>query len=629
MATVTTTATGAPMNELLMSLPPGLILVLGGLLVPLLPLNLRRVWMLALPALGLAQIWMLPETASLTWEVANFQLEWMRVDGLSRIFGTVFHLAAMLGVIYSLHLGDSFKNRIEQTAALMYAGCAIGAAFSGDLLSLFVWWEGTAVTSVFLIWQRLIDPWHRPGEAAERTAAETAELRARVRKVGRDYLVIQVLSGMLLLCGAAFIHHGTGSIEFNQIGLPGTDAFDRTQFSIGTMDWAAVAGPWLLLAAFGIKAAFPFLHGWLRDAYPEGTPTSTVWLSAFTTKLAIYALARGFAGNEVLIPVGAAMTAFPVFYAVIVNDLRRVLSYSLNNQLGFMIVGIGIGTELAINGAAAHAFAHIIYKGLLFMSMGAVLHRVGTTKATHLGGLYKRMPLTTFFCVIGGMAISAFPLFSGFISKSMVLTAAAEGHHTAAFLVLLFASAGVLDHSGIKVPYFAFFHKDQGVGRKLDVKEAPANMLVAMGIAAVLCVALGIWYQPLYSILPFAEVAAEYHPYDLTHVVTQLQLLMCSIGAFVFLNKVGWYPHEERGENMDIDWIWRRGVPRAWSWSLRVAGDTKAMLGGDAEGTRVGFLRHLQRAFRPPGMWGEPWPTGSAAMFAALLLGVMLVFSLF
>ena len=527
------------MTELAAMLPPGLILVLGALVVPALPLNLRRVWMLLLPVLGLAQIWMLPEAASLTWQLAGFELEWMRADRLAMVFGTIFHLAALLSVIYALHLGDSFKNRIEQTAALMYAGCAIGATFSGDLLTLFVWWEGTAITSVFLIWHRLIDPWHRPGELEQRTPYETARRRARVRQVGRDYLVIQVLSGMLLLCGAAFVYHGTGSMDFRQLGLPGTAAFDRTQFSIATMDWASIAGPWFLLGAFGIKAAFPLLHGWLRDAYPEGSATSTVWLSAFTTKLAIYALARGFAGNEILIPIGAAMTAYPVFYAVIVNDLRRVLSYSLNNQLGFMIVGIGIGTDLAINGAAAHAFAHIIYKGLLFMSMGAVLHRVGTTKASELGGLYKRMPITTFFCIIGGMAISAFPLFSGFISKSMVLTAAAEGHHTVTFLILLFASAGVLDHSGIKVPFFAFFHKDQGLGRKHGVKEAPANMLVAMGIAAVLCVGLGVWYQPLYSILPFPEVAAEYHPYDATHIVTQLQLLMCSIGAFVFLNKVG------------------------------------------------------------------------------------------
>ncbi len=609
--------------DLLQAFPPGLILVVGALLVPLLSLQLRRAWMLLLPLLSLLHMWLLPESASLTWQLGGATLEWMRVDGLSRIFGTVFHLAALLSVVYALHLGRGFKHTIEQTAALMYAGCAIGAAFSGDLLSLFVWWEGTALTSVFLIWCRLVQPWHRPGEAEERTAAETEKLRRHVRDAGMRYLVIQVLSGMLLLTGAAFWYHGTGSFDFVRMGLPGTAAFDASQFI--RVDWASMAAPWFVFAAFGIKAAFPFLHGWLKNAYPEGTVTSTVWLSAFTTKLAIYALARGFAGNEILIPIGAAMTAFPVFYAVIVNDLRRVLSYSLNNQLGFMVVGVGIGTELAINGAAAHAFAHIIYKGLLFMSMGAVLYRVGTTKGSELGGLYKRMPITTLFCVVGAMAISAFPLFSGFVTKSMILTAAADGHYTITFLVLLFASAGVLDHSGIKVPYFAFFAHDQGLGRKHEVKEAPLNMLIAMGVAAALCIGIGVFPAPLYALLPYD---VPYSAYDPTHIVTQLQLLLCSIGAFVFLNKMGWYPPELPSVNLDVDWFWRRGGPRLVGFFSRSLGKTRALLGDDAEGTRVGALAHARRVFSPPGLLGEPWPTGSAALWAAVLLGVMLVLGL-
>ena len=174
-------------------------------------------------------------------------------------------------------------------------------------------------------------------------------------------------------------------------------------------------------------------------------------LSSFTTKLAIYALARGFAGTDLLILIGCLMTAFPVFFAVIENDMRRVLAYSLNNQLGFMVVAIGIGTELAINGAVAHAFAHIIYKGLLFMSMGAVLYRVGTVKASELGGLYKSMPWTMVFCIVGAMSISAFPLFSGFAAKSLIMSALGYKGLVAAYLVLLAASAGVLHLSLIHI----------------------------------------------------------------------------------------------------------------------------------------------------------------------------------
>ena len=219
-------------------------------------------------------------------------------------------------------------------------------------------------------------------------------------------------------------------------------------------------------------------------------------LSAFTTKLAIYALARGFPGTDILIVIGCIMTMFPVFFAVIENDMRRVLSFSLNNQLGFMVVAIGVGTELAINGAVAHAFAHIIYKGLLFMSMGAVLFRVGTIKASELGGLYKMMPLTCIFCIIGAMSISAFPLFSGFAAKSLIISSLGYEGLTFAYLILLAASAGVLHHSGIKIPYFAFFGHDGGH----QVKEAPLGMLVAMGMAGALCILIGVLPSVFYSI---------------------------------------------------------------------------------------------------------------------------------
>jgi len=403
----------------------------------------------------------------------------------------------------------------------------------------------------------------------------------------------------LLLAGAVARAYETGSIAFDYIGLGGT-------------------GATLIFLAFGIKCAFPFLHNWLQDSYPEATVTGAVFLSAFTTKLAVYALARGFPGTELLIWIGAAMTLFPIFYAVIENDLRRVLAYSLNNQLGFMVVGIGIGTEMALNGTAAHAFAHIIYKGLLFMSMGAVLHRTGTIKGSELGGLYKSMPLTLLFCSIGAASISAFPLFSGFVTKSLVMTATAENHYLWVYLILLFASAGVFHHSGIKIPYFAFFAHDSGI----RCKEAPRNMLVAMGLMSFLCLAIGIFPQPLYDILPY-EV--DYHPYVTSHVLPQLQLLLWSALAFAWLNWVGLYPPELRSTNLDTDWIYRRFFPTAIGRGVGV-------------GDRVwsGFLRRWQqritatvqtvhRHHGPQGVLERTWPTGSMALWVAILLVILLL----
>jgi multicomponent Na+:H+ antiporter subunit D len=471
---------------------------------------LRSVFLLAVPLVALLQVCFLELGNFYEIQVFGLNLELMRVDKLSKVFGIIFCLAAFLGNLYAWHV----KDIVQQVATLLYTGSAIGAVFSGELVSLFFYWEGTAIASVFLIWARRT-------EASYHT--------------GMRYLIIQISSGVILLAGLGVQFQTTGSI-----------AFDK-------MELSSVAS-WLIFIAFGIKCAFPLLHNWLQDSYPAGTVTGTVILSSFTTKLAIYALARSFAGTEILIYIGAVMTLFPIFFAEIENDLRRVLAYSLNNQLGFMVVGIGVGTELALNGTASHAFAHILYKSLLFMSVGAVLLRTGTSKASELGGLYRTMPLTALFCLIGAASISAFPLFSGFVTKSLIMDATATEHYPVIWGILVFASAGVLSHSGIKVPYFTFFAHDSG----LRPKEAPLNMLLAMFVTAFLCVFLGVFPDFLYAILPY-EV--NYQPYTLSHVISQMQLLCFALLAFTIIMKIGLHPPEIKAINLDTDWIYRRLLP--------------------------------------------------------------------
>ncbi|MEM9601368.1 MAG: Na(+)/H(+) antiporter subunit D [Pseudomonadota bacterium] len=492
-------------------LNPALILIFGALLVPLFPQPWRTAYVIALPLVSMLQLVLHPYGSFAEVPLYEMTLETFRLDGLSFVFGLIFHIAAVLGVIYALHDDDP----VHPTAGLLYAGSAIGAAFAGDLVTLFVYWELTAASSVFLIWAR---------------RTESAF------KAGMRYLIIQIGSGVILLAGLVLHYNESGSITF------------------AAMDLDTVGGK-LIFLAFGIKCAFPFLHNWLQDTYPEATASGTVLLSAFTTKLAVYALARGYAGTDMLIWIGAAMTAFPIFYAVIENDLRRVLAYSLNNQLGFMVVGIGIGTQLSINGAAAHAFCHILYKALLFMSMGAVLLRAGTCKGSELGGLYKSMPFTTVCCIIGAASISAFPLFSGFVSKSMIVSAVAYEHLTVVWLMLIFASAGVFHHSGIKIPYFAFFAHDSGI----RCEEAPLSMRIAMGITAALCIGIGVFPGLLYAILPYP---VDYVPYTTAHVITQLQLLMYSALAFTVMMVWKIYPPELRSVVLDTDWFYRRLLAR-------------------------------------------------------------------
>lgn len=559
---------------MLEQISPGLIVLAGGLVVPLLPRALRPLAALLVPLLGLWHLLTLDHGIAGQIEVLGFVFTTLRLDSLSFVFALIFLLIGALNSLYGWHVRD----RLEQGAALVYAGAAIAAVFAGDLVSLFIFWEITGLASVFLIWARGTE---------------------RARKAGTRYLVIQIFSGVLLLEGIAFLYKATGSIAFDAMALDGL-------------------GAWIIFLAFGIKCAFPFLHNWLQDAYPEATPFGAVVLSAFTTKMAVYALARGFPGTDLLIPIGAVMTVFPVFFAVIENDLRRVLAYSLNNQLGFMVVGIGIGTPLALNGAIAHAFCHILYKALLFMSMGAVLHRAGTTKATDLGGLYKSMPFTAVFCIIGGLSISAFPLFSGFVSKSLTLEATAAEGLWLAWGALLFASAGVLEHSGIKVPYFAFFGHDRG----LRVREAPWNMLAAMALAAALSIGLGVWPEPLYALLPYP---VAFDPYTAGHVLAQLQLLLFAVLAFVVLMWLGFYPPERRSINLDFDWTYRRLAPEIVAWARRRGGAVHTHVTALLERRLSRLLAAIYRHHGPQGVLARTWPTGSTVLWVTVLLGVSLL----
>ena len=556
------------------SFPPGWLLIFGGLLVPLFRGRLRSAYMLLLPALGFLQLLLLPHGELLQVSIFDYSLTPVRVDPLSLVFGYIFHIAAFLGMIFALRVKDCGQH----VAAFVYAGSAIGAVFAGDLITLFVYWEIAAISSVFLIWARRSE---------------------RSYRAGMRYLIFQIASGVLLLAGTLAHFYQTGSLAFDYLG-------------INSM------GGTLILIAFGIKCAFPLLHNWLEDAYPEATVTGTVFLSSFTTKMAVYALARGFPGTEQLIWIGAMMAAFPIFYAVIVNDLRRVLTYSMNNQLGFMVVGVGIGTELALNGAVAHAFADILFKGVLFMSMGAVLLRTGTVKGSELGGLYKSMPWTATFCIVGAASISAFPLFSAFATKSMILSATAENHYAFVYFVLLFASAGVFHHSGIKIPYFAFFGHDSGI----RCKEAPRNMLIAMGLAASLCIGIGVFPGVLYNILPFP---VDYEPYTVTHVITQLQLLFWSAVAFAWLNWVGLYPPELRSVNLDSDWVVRRLVPRMFGPVTRAFARLWTGILDQLGRRATATLQTVHRHHGPQGILERTWPTGSMALWVAILLALILL----
>ena len=556
------------MTEL--AFPPGLILVLGALFVPFLA-KLRTVLIIGLPVICLLFVWLLPDSYILSWSFMGFELEPIRVSVIGRLFATVFAIMTLVGGIYASRQATNF----ELTAALIYAGSAIGVTLAGDLITLFVFWELMAIGSTLVIW------------AAGHEAAYRASMR---------YLLIHLLGGVILMAGI------TGHIVE-------TDSIRVTSLQLESI------AQYLILAGFLINAGAPPLSAWIADAYPEASPSGTVFLSAFTTKTAVFTLIVMFPGTWILIPIGIYMIFYGIIYALLENDMRRILAYSIVNQVGFMVTGIGLGTEMAINGAAAHAFAHIIYKALLLMSAGAVLYRTGKRRCTELGGLFQTMPWTTLFGIIVALATSSFPFTSGFVSKSMSAQSAADQHLAIVWFALAAASAGVFLHAGIKFPWYVFFQQDSG----LRPPEAPGNMQLAMFIFAFLCLFLGIYPQPLYALLPFA---VNYEPYTAAHLVAQFQLLLfAGLAFFVML------PLMKRTLtiSLDFDWFYRYLFKTLSMNFIQQA----SRLGSQLESlSRQNFARlfdGLHRHHGPEGILSRTWPTGSMVLWIAILLGGILL----
>lgn len=560
------------MTTKLLGLPPGLILIFGALLLPFLRGAARSAVLLVLPLLTLGVIWSLPEGTQLTLNFIGYELIPLRIDKLSRLFAIVFAIMAFAGALFALHQ----PRTLELSAAFAYAGSAIGAVTAGDLISLFVFWELMAIGSTLVI-----------------LAAGKSATRAAFR-----YAVIHLLGGVLLMAGIAGEIQATGSIAFSRMD---TSTLSR----------------WLILAGFLVNAGAPPLSAWLSDAYPEASWSGMVFLSAFTTKTAVYVLLRGFPGTELLIWIGLFMVFYGIVYAILENDMRRILAYSIVNQVGFMVTAIGIGTEMALNGAAAHAFTHIIYKALLLMSAGSVLLMAGRRKCTDLGGLFRTMPITCLFGIIGALSISSFPLTSGFVSKSMIAQAAADNHLMVVWMALAAASAGVFLHAGIKFPWFVFFQKDSG----LRPEEPPANMRAAMLLLAIACVGIGVAPGWLYALLPFK---VDYVPYTASHVLFQLQLLLFSGLAFFLLLDL---LKRTLTITLDTDWLWRRLGSALMHWLDDTSGRSWERFAAGTHAAAQRISRGLRFTYGPDSVLGRPWPTGTMALCTTLLLGAYLVLS--
>ncbi len=554
-----------------LALPPGLVMILGAALIPFTKGERQRQLILGLPILTLLLVWLIPAGASLPIQFLDYQLDPVHSTAAGRLFATVFAIMAFAGGLYGL--GQA--RPMEVMATLVYAGSAIGVTFAGDLITLFIYWELMALGSTAVIF-----------------AAGTAA----ARRAGFRYLLIHLLGGVILMAGIAAHLVTTGDIAVTVMSAASLPAI-------------------LILIGFLVNAGAPPLSAWIADAYPEATPSGTVVLSAFTTKTAVFALLVVFPGTEILIWIGLYMVFYGIIYALLENDMRRILAYSIVNQVGFMVCAIGIGTELALNGAAAHAFAHIIYKALLLMSAGGVLLMTGKRKCTDLGGLFQSMPITAAHGIVGALAISAFPLTSGFVTKSLETSAAAHEGLLIVWLLLLAASAGVFLHAGIKFPWFVFFQRDSG----LRPAEPPRNMLQAMWLFSALCILIGLFPAPLYAILPYP---VEYQAYTGEHVMTQLQLLLfAGFAFFVMLDQM----KRTLTISLDFDWLYRKLFYKLGQDLADQTAAARARLEDRALASTRRLIERLDADNGPNGPLARTRPTGSMVLWVALMLGTSLL----
>ncbi len=500
---------------------PALVMIVGACILPLVKDPFRKPYLLLVPVLAFLDVLYLGLHPG-TYGIVHF-MQWTltfgRVDTLSMVFGFIMALMAIIGTIYGLHVKDDWQH----IAAWFYVAGSLGVIYCADYLVLFLFWEMMAFASTFLVWFN----------------KDEGSLAA-----GYRYLLIHTFGGIVLLLGFVLRYQATGSLAFVLLDVHHPQLYT-----------------WLIMLGLMLNAAVPPLHSWLPDAYSKATVPGAVFMCAFTTKTAVYTLIRSCAGLEILIVLGVVMAIWGIVYAAMENDIRRLLGWEIISQVGYMVTGIGIGSQLAINGACAHAFAHILYKGLLFMGTGSVIHMTGKSKLTELGGLYKKMPKTLVYTVIGGVSVSAFPFFSGFVTKSMIIAASFEEHLYAAGFLLSLVAAGTFLVAGLRLPYLLFFSDNRGSEETMEkAADPPWNMQTAMLIASFFCILIGCYLPFLYDMLPYKGV--EFNPYSAGHMSETLQILaFTALAFFLFKKRLA----AEAVISLDLDWFYRKGG-RAFYW---------------------------------------------------------------
>jgi len=498
--------------------PPFLPVAIAALLLPFLGRRAGHALGVLASAAVVPYVWLTAEGQHLPAKLFGFDVILYNVDGFSTLMGLIFGFIAAAAVVYSYY---SDADSIQTAFALSYVAASLGAVFGGDWLSLVFFWELMAVTSTLLVWY----------------------YGGRAVRAGFRYALLHGVGGTLLLGAVVWHYVAVGSFLF----------------SAAEAGMAGPVAPVLAAVGIGVNVGFIGLHAWLPDTYPRPHVAASVFLCVFTTKTGVYGMYRAFPeGNVAIAYMGGLMAVFGATFALFQNDMRRLLSYHIQSQVGYMVAGVGIGTALGQAGAMAHVFNHILYKGLLFMTAGVVIYRTGTESLKKLGGLGREMPITAVSFAVAALSIAGFPGFNGFVSKGIVISAShyefvkgplAVGDFYTLELLLLIGGVGTF-LSFIKFGYYAFLHGEYDG----SVADANRGQAVAMVGVAALCVFYGIVDGALFSILPFdvtsdAAVGHVYETYTVDHVVEGVALALIGLVGFVLIKK----PLSKVGRVPDVD----------------------------------------------------------------------------
>jgi multicomponent Na+:H+ antiporter subunit D len=554
---------------------------------------------------------LVPSGTHLTPQLFGFETVLYQVDDFSRMMGVIFGLIGAAAVLYAY---SSEADGKQTAVALGYVGTSLGAVFAGDWLTLVFFWELMAVTSTLLVWYY--------GGRAVRT--------------GFRYALAHGIGGSLVLGAVVWQYTAAGSFLFSEAaGVVGPVA------------------PALMAVGIGVNVGFIGLHTWLPDTYPSPHIAASVFLCVYTTKTGVYAMFRAFPDGHLWIAyMGGAMAVFGASMALLQEDMRRLLSYHIISQVGYMVAGVGIGTTLATAGAFGHVFNHILYKALLFMSVGVVIYRTGIEDITELGGLWRVMPVTFVAYLSGAAAISGVPGFNGFVSKGIIIAEAHKsvenfvigsesvplGGEDLLWWLLIIGGVGTF-MSFIKLGYYVFFHGSATI----DPADARIGQAVPMLAVGGLCLALGLLPGTLFEVLPdTAEIAGKYTTYTVPHVVEGVILGIAGfIGFFTLkgpLSRATWIPDVDRILNPVFFYGGRglvRAVTESWAAIDRavVAATSSAMrVGSDPqryafEGAKrlPGVAVDTRASSDRPGTLNLRTSTGTGVLLVVLSLTVALV----